>query len=58
MTDSSKTPCQIGLMVQDSAMTFENLPFCCPKSACSLLTFKPTGAIFTDRSEEIRSGNI
>ena len=31
-----KTSCQIGLMVQDSAMTFENLPFCCPKSTCSL----------------------
>ena len=44
--------------MQDSAMTFENLSFCCPKSTCSFLTLKPTEAIFTDISEEIQSGNI
>ena len=61
MNDGSNNPMsntEIRLMVQDSALTFQNLPFCCPKSTCSLLTFKPTGAIFTDRSEERQSGNI
>ena len=53
-----KIRCQLGLMVQDSTMTFENLSFYFPKSTCSLLTLKPTGAIFTDRSGEIQSGNI
>ena len=40
--------------MQDSAVTFENLPFCCPNSTSALLTFKPTRAIFTERSEEVQ----
>ena len=45
-------------MVQDSAIIFENLPFYCPNSTSALLTFKPTRAIFTERSEEVQYGTL
>ena len=44
--------------MQDSTFTFENLPFYCPNSTSALLTFKPTLAIFTERSEEVQYGTL
>ena len=44
--------------MQDSTITFENLPFYCPNSTSAFLTFKPTWAIFTEISEEVQYGTL